>query len=217
MPYKLKNGIYAVRCRYPRCTFNVQLEIEQNLAGMTQKDVEDEAKRLVRDMAMIKHDAIHATRHTLRNPEIRKVSGSYELIGATPGTGPAYGEDGSVRYQEFDKGEIILKKGEDATAVCEVISGYAYPLRNKTHRYNTGDCFGAAALVAGQTRTADIVAGTGRTRVAFYNIIELSKQNPKKARQLFNQVMDDTFKVIRDLEVSIDKLEHQIVKETVRG
>ena len=61
------------------------------------------------------------------------------------------------------------------------------------------------------------MAGTGKTRVAFYNIIELSKQNPKKARYLFNQVMDDTFKVIRDLEVSIDKLENQIEKETVRG
>jgi hypothetical protein len=214
MPYKLKNGIYAVRCRYPRCTFNVQLEIEQNLAGMTQKDVEDEAKRLVRDMAMIKHDAVHGTRHTLRNPEIRKVSGSYELIGASPG---GYGAAGGVRYQEFQKGEIILKKGEDATAVCEVVSGYAYPLRNKNHRYNTGDCFGAAALVAGQSRTADIVAGTGRTQVAFYNIIELSKHDPKKARHLFNQVMDDTFKVIRDLEGSIDKLERQVEKETVRG
>jgi hypothetical protein len=217
MPYKLKNGIYSVRCRYPRCSFHTQIEIERNLAGMTQKDVEDEAKKMVRDMAMIKHDAIHATRHTLRNPEIRKVSGSYELIGATPGAGVPNGEDSSVRYRDFQKGEIVLKKGEDATAVCEVISGYAYPLRNKNHRYNAGDCFGAAALVAGQSRTADIVAGSGKTRVAFYNIIELSKQNPKKARYLFNQVMDDTFKVIRDLEFSIDKLEHQIVKETVRG
>ena len=217
MPYKLKNGIYAVRCRYPRCTFNVQMEIEQNLAGMTQKDVEDEAKRLVRDMAMINHDAVHGTRHTLRNPEIRKVSGYYELIGATPGAGVTYGEDGGVRYREYQKGDIILRKGEDATAACEVVSGYAYPLRNRNHRYSTGDCFGAAALVAGQSRTADIVAGTGKTRVAFYNIIELSKQNPKKARQLFNQVMDDTFKVIRDLEGSIDKLERQVEKETVRG
>ena len=111
---------------------------------------------------------------------------------------------------------MILKKGEDAAAVCEVVSGYAYPMRNKNHRYRAGDCFGAAALVSGQSRTADIAAGTDGTRVAFYNIIELSKQNPKKARYLFNQVMEDTFKVIRDLEVSIDKLEQQIEKEPVR-
>jgi hypothetical protein len=217
MPYKLKNGIYAVRCRYPRCTFNTQMEVDQNIAGMTQRDVEEEAKKLVRDMAMIKHDAIHGTHHTLRNPEIRKVSGAYELIGATPNSGTAYGENGAVKYQDYQKGDIILKKGEDATAVCEVISGYAYPLRNKSHRYKAGECFGAAALVAGQSRTADIVAGTDRTRVAFFNIIELSKQNPKKARYLFNQVMEDTFKVIQDLEVSIDKLEQHIEKEVVRG
>jgi hypothetical protein len=216
MPYKLKNGIYSVRCRYPRCTFHTQMEVERNIAGMTQKDVEEEAKKLVRDMAMIKHDAMHGTRHTLRNPEIRKVSGSYELIGAGPSSGTPAGEDGGISYREYQKGEVILKKGENAAAVCEVVAGYAYPVRNKNHRYKVGDCFGAAALVAGQSRTADIAAGSDGTRVAFYNIIELSKQNPKKARYLFNQVMEDTFKVIRDLEVSIDKLEQQIEKEPVR-
>jgi hypothetical protein len=216
MPYKLKNGIYSVRCRYPRCPFHTQMEVEQNIAGMTQKDVENEAKKLVRDMAMIKHDAVHGTRHTLRNPEIRKVSGTFELIGATSGAAYGGAGDGTV-YKDFEKGETILRKGEDATAVCEVISGHAYPLRNKNHRYNIGDCFGAAALVSGQSRTADIIAGAPRTRVAFYNIIELSKRNPKKARYLFNQVMEDTFKVIRDLEVSIDKLEQQIEQEAVRG
>ena len=40
MPYKLKNGIYAVRCRYPRCTFNVQMEIEQNLAGAKPEEID---------------------------------------------------------------------------------------------------------------------------------------------------------------------------------
>ena len=87
MPYKLKNGIYVVRCRYPRCTFHSQFEVKQNIMGMTQKDVEIEAKRIARDMALIKHDAIHAARHSLRNPEIRKVSGSYELIGPAPRSG----------------------------------------------------------------------------------------------------------------------------------
>jgi hypothetical protein len=52
MPYKLKNGIYAVRCRYPRCTFHSQFEIKQNIMGMTEKDVEIEAKRIARDMAL---------------------------------------------------------------------------------------------------------------------------------------------------------------------
>ena len=115
MPYKLKNGIYAVRCRYPRCTFHSQFEIKQNIMGMTEQDVEIEAKRIARDMALIKHDAIHATRHTLRNPEISKVSGSYELIGPTTrgdaGGSYATSADSDVYYKEFQRDEVILKKG----------------------------------------------------------------------------------------------------------
>ena len=151
MPYKLKNGIYAVRCRYPRCTFHSQFEIKQNIMGMTEQDVEIEAKRIARDMALIKHDAIHATRHTLRNPDIRKVSGSYELIGAAPREdgGGRYGAPAreDVFYKEYSRGEVILRKGDDATSVCEVVRGSAYPERNRNYRYRQGDCFGAAALL----------------------------------------------------------------------
>jgi hypothetical protein len=221
MPYRLKNGIYSVRCRYPRCTFHSQFEIEQNIMGMTEQDVEIEAKRIARDMALIKHDAIHASRHTLRNPDIRKVSGSYELIGAST----RYGADSSytvpnqdgVHYKEYRRGEVILKKGDDATSVCEVMRGSAFPERNRNHRYRAGDCFGAAALLARRQRTCDVVAGSDGTRIAFYNLIELSKGNPKKARELFSGVMEDTFKVIQGLERSIDRTKREIQRETVRG
>ena len=221
MPYKLKNGIYAVRCRYPRCTFHSQFEIKQNIMGMTEQDVEIEAKRIARDMALIKHDAIHATRHTLRNPEIRKVSGSYELIGPAPrnrGEG-SYGASAreDVFYKEYRRGEEILKKGDDATSVCEVMHGFAYPERNRAHRYRQGDCFGAAALLNKHRRTCNVVAGSDGTKVAFYNLIELSKNNPKKAREMFSAVMDDTFKVIQDLEKSIDRTQKEIEREVVRG
>lgn len=221
MPYKLKNGIYAVRCRYPRCTFHSQFEIKQNIMGMTEQDVEIEAKRIARDMALIKHDAIHATRHTLRNPEIRKVSGSYELIGPAPrnrGEG-SYGASAreDVFYKEYLRGEVILKKGDDATSVCEVVHGSAYPERNRVHRYCQGDCFGAAALLNKHRRTCNVVAGSDGTKVAFYNLIELSKNNPKKAREMFSAVMEDTFKVIQDLEKSIDRTQKEIEREVVRG
>ena len=221
MAYKLKNGIYAVRCRYPRCTFHSQFEIKQNIQGMTEQAVEIEAKRIARDMALIKHDAIHATRHTLRNPEIRKVSGSYELIGAQSNViGDAgYGPEGrdAVFYKEFQRGEVILRKGDDATSVCEVIHGSAYPERNRNYRYRHGDCFGAAALLAKRRRTCDVVAGSDGTKVAFYNLIELSKSNPKKARELFSAVMEDTFKVIQGLEKSIERTQKEVEREVVRG
>jgi hypothetical protein len=221
MPYKLKNGIYAVRCRYPRCTFHSQFEIKQNIMGMTEKDVEIEAKRIARDMSLIKHDAIHAARHSLRNPEIRKVSGSYELIGPSSRTGKesAYASTQSegVQHMEYRRGQVILKKGDDATSVCEVIRGTAYPERNRSHRYRPGDCFGAAALLMKHRRTCDVVAGSDGTEVAFYNLIEMSKNHPKKARELFSAVMEDTFKVIRELEKSIDRTKKEIEKEVVRG
>jgi hypothetical protein len=222
MPYKLKNGIYLVRCRYPRCTFHSQFEIEQNIMGMTEQDVEIEAKRIARDMALIKHDAIHATRHTLRNPDIRKVSGSYELVGPAPRRGSSsttYGhpKQEDVYYKEYQRGEVILKKGDDATSVCEVVRGSAYPERNRSHRYRVGDSFGAAALLARHQRTCDVIAGSDGTKVAFYNLIELSKTNAKKARGLFSAVMEDTFKVIQSLEKSIDRTKKEIEHEVVRG
>jgi hypothetical protein len=220
MPYRLKNGIYSVRCRYPRCTFHSQFEIDQNIMGMTEQDVESEAKRIARDMALIKHDAIHASRHTLRSPEIRKVSGSYELVGAPlrqAGAGYTVPKNGDVFYKEYQRGEVILHKGDDATSVCEVMRGVAYPERNRSHRYREGDCFGAAALLARHQRTCDVVAGSDGTRIGFYNLIELSKSNPRKARELFGTVMEDTFKVIQGLEKSIERTKREIAREVVRG
>ena len=220
MPYRLKNGIYAVRCRYPKCTFHSQFEIKQNIMGMTERDVEIEAKKIARDMALIKHDAIHATRHSLRNPEIRKVSGSIELIGPAArrkGDAAYAAAAKDVHYEKFNRGQVILRKGDDATSVCEVIKGYAFPERNRSHRYRQGDCFGAAALLNRHRRTCDVIAGSDGTEVAFYNLIELSKSKPNKARELFSAVMEDTFKVIQGLEKSIDRTQREIEREVVRG
>jgi hypothetical protein len=214
MPYKLKNGIYTVRCRYPGCPFNHQMSIDQNIMGMTEKDVETEAKKLAHDMAVTKHDAVYGTRHALRNPEIRKISGIYELIGAT---GLPDGRAQDTYYREYSKGEIILREGDAATTVCEVLRGSAFPERNQRHRYGAGQCFGAAALLAKRNRTCNVIAGVDRTKVAFYNLIEVSKRDPKKAAELFQAVMEDTFRVIEDLEHSISRTRQEIVREAVRG
>jgi hypothetical protein len=198
MPYKLKNGIYTVRCRYPGCPFNHQMSIDQNIMGMT----------------VTKHDAVYGTRHALRNPEIRKISGIYELIGAT---GLPDGRAQDTYYREYSKGEIILREGDAATTVCEVLRGSAFPERNQRHRYGAGQCFGAAALLAKRNRTCNVIAGVDRTKVAFYNLIEVSKRDPKKAAELFQAVMEDTFRVIEDLEHSISRTRQEIVREAVRG
>jgi len=210
MPYKLKNGVYAVKCRHPHCTFNVRFEIDQTIMGITEQDVDTEARRLARDMAVTKHDAIHGTNHSLKNPEIRKVSGACQLVGAYQ---EPVGEEGrQVFEREYKKGEVILRKGDSASTICQVIRGSAYPLRNTAHRYNAGDCFGIAALLQRKSRTADIVAAKDNTRVAFLNVLELSRKSPKKARFLYDRAMADVFTVIEDLEKTIDRLENRVKK-----
>jgi hypothetical protein len=82
MAYRLKNGVFSVRCRRPGCPFNTQIKIETNLMGATEKDIELEAIKIARDMATTKHDAVYGTSHYLENPAIRKIGGTYEPFGA---------------------------------------------------------------------------------------------------------------------------------------
>ena len=81
MAYRLKDGVYSVRCRHPGCNFDTQIKVETNLVGVTEKDVEQEAMKIARDMANTKHHALYGTRHYLENPLIRKVGGHYEHFG----------------------------------------------------------------------------------------------------------------------------------------
>ena len=198
MPYRLNKGVYSVRCRHPHCPFNAQMKIDQAIMGMMESDVETEARKLARDMAMVQHDSIRGRQHSLHNPEIRSASGSCQLVGAGPERAPR--QHGEVGFREYAKGDCILKEGEEAAWVCEVLRGSAYPERNKSHHYGAGDCFGAAALLPKQSRMTSIIAGSDRMRVAFYNLMALNKSDPKKAKRVFARVMEDTLQVIRDLE-----------------
>ncbi len=196
MPYRLNMGVYTVRCRHPHCPFNAQMKIDQAIMGMTESDVETEARKIARDMAMVQHDSIRGRQHSLHNPEIRRASGSCQLVGAGPERAPR--PQGGFR--DFAKGECIVKEGENADWVCEVLRGVAYPQQNRSHRYAAGDCFGAAALLPKHTRMTSIIAGSDRTRIAFYDLMELKKSDPRKANKVFARIMEDTLQVIRDLE-----------------
>ena len=198
MPYRLNKGVYAVRCHHTHCPFDAQMEIKDNIMGMTESDVETEARRLALDMAHLRHDSLHWRHHELQNPEVRMVSGSIQLVGAGPAQDSSQLVDSYVR--EFSKGEVIIRKGEDAISVCEVLKGTAYPVRNKRHRYSLGDCFGVAALLPKHRRMTDVVAGADKTRIAFYRLPELNRRDPKKASHLLNRVIEDTLQVIGELE-----------------
>lgn len=212
MPYKLDGGIYSVRCKHPYCGFNVRFEIDQNIMGVSENDVEQEARRLVKEMAATKHEAIYGMKHSLKQPEICRVAGRCKLVGPKH----KVEAENTVTYREFEKGESILRKGDDAATICQVVKGSASPRQNKNHRYNMGDCFGAAALLARQNRTADIVAARNNTRIAFYNVITLSKDNPNKARKLYTKAMEDIFMVISTLEDKIRSLDKKLHREMVQ-
>ena len=198
MPYRLNKGIYSVRCRHPHCTFNAQLEIEENIMGMTESDVETEARKVVRDMAQVKHDSLLGRQHSLQNPELHRTSGTVQLAGAGPVQISPQPADSYMR--EFQKGDVILKEGDNASTVCEVLKGAAFPQRNRTHRYSIGDCFGVAALLPNHSRMTDVVAGTDKTKIAFYSLPELKKRDPRKASQVFTSVLEDTLRLIGERE-----------------
>ncbi len=203
MPYRLNKGVFEIRCRHNQCPFNAQLEIKENIMGMTETDVQTEAWKMAKDMAHIKHDSLHIGRgHPLENPEIRMISGSIQLTGAGPVNVPAGDRMEQLYVKEFMKGDVILKKGDNASAVCEVLKGAAYPTRNKHHRYKVGDCFGVAALLPKRARMTDVVAGEDKTRIGFYLLSDLNKKDPRKASQVLNRVIEDTLDVIGELEES---------------
>ena len=204
MPYRLVKGVYAVRCRHARCPFNDQMKIEQNIAGVTEEDVRSEALKLARDQATVKHDSIYGRRHGLEAPDVRMVSGRIQKL--RPATTSGKGGQKGVAVRRFGKGEVILRKGEEAATVCEILEGSAYPLTNKSHRYNAGDCFGVAALLPHHTRLSDVVALTDGTTVAFYDLDNLREAEPGRAHNVVSRIMDDTLRVVDELGKAVQRL-----------
>ena len=112
----------------------------------------------------------------------------------------------------YNAGQVILKKGDRATTVCEVLKGSAHPEHTTAIRYTPGRSFGAAGLLSNQARTGSVLADEDGTVIAFYNIQELTKTNPAKARELYNEIMEDTLHVISWLDSRVQELERQVAK-----
>jgi CRP-like cAMP-binding protein len=114
--------------------------------------------------------------------------------------------------RKYAAGEVILRKGDRATTVCEVLEGSAHPEHTTAIRYTQGQSFGSAGLISNQERTGSVIAEQDGAIIAFYNMQELSKINPAKARELYNEVMEDTLHVIAFLDARVDELEEQVAE-----
>jgi CRP-like cAMP-binding protein len=204
MPYRLVKGIYAVRCRHAQCPFHDQMKIDENIVGVTEEDVRTEAMKMARDQATVKHDSIYGRKHGLESPEIHMVSGVVQKLG--PATSSEGAAQKGVTIRRFGKGAVILKKGDAASTVCEVLQGTAYPVTNKSHRYVAGDCFGVAALVPNHTRLSDVVAQSNGTTIAFYDLGDLRQNEPGRASSVVSRILDDTLRVVDELGRAVSRL-----------
>ncbi len=210
MSFRLKEIVFQAKCTEPGCPFNVDFAVKENIMGATEADIDSEAWKIARNLAFIKHDSLYGRKHALSRPEIHKVSAKYEQIGpemidalTPPATPPTRG---------FKKGEWIIRKGESATTVCEVVHGSAVNERRPEIVYEAGSTFGVAALFQQKSRLADIVAGEDNTVIGFYSMRELAKTNPVKAREMYNAAMEDIFNVITHLEECNASLEKQVAR-----
>ena len=207
MPYRLKKGVYAVRCRHPHCPFNDRIAIEENVMGMTESDVRWEALKMARDAACVKHDSIYGRKHVLENPEVRMVGGACLAVGATPpASTPA---PRGVDIRRYAKGDVIAKEGASSTTVCEVLEGMAFPARNRLHRYAPGDCFGWAPFLPNHGMS-DVIAGQDRTSVAFYDLEHLRRSDPGNASTLLARAMEDSLRVIGELGRTVARLRREV-------
>jgi uncharacterized small protein (DUF1192 family) len=230
MAYVLRDGLFQVKCRQTGCPFKSEFKITQTIMGETDRDCEIEATKIAQNMAAIKHDAIYGRTHMLHDPIVRKVGGAYVGFGgdraqgstarqqAAPSFEPGLPHPpGAVAVRQYAKGDVILRKGDRATTVCEVLKGSAYPEQTTAIRYLEGNSFGAAGLLSNQARTGSVLAEIDGTVIAFYNIQELTKSNPAKARELYNEVMEDTLHVIAYLDTRVDELEDEVVRLKAEG
>ena len=196
MSFRLKDAVFKVRCREPGCPFNSDFSVKENIMGATEADVDSEAMKIARNMGFIKHDALYGRKHQLVNPEVYKVDARYERIGTTPyATQSAPPRSASSRTRgrrsrrgPTARGEVIIRRGESAATVCEVIRGVAVNEKLPDLAYKAGSTFGAASIFKQKKRMVDIVAGEDGTIIAFYDLRELSKIKPGKGPRALRRV-----------------------------
>jgi hypothetical protein len=215
MSFRLKEALYKVRCREPGCPFNAEFAVKENIMGATEADVDSEAQKIAKNLGYIKHDAVYGRSHQLLNPEVSKVSATYDRIGVPPSPPPrppVPPSSPAAPTRTFRRGEIIVKRGDSAATVCEVIRGFALNEKLPELHYKAGSTFGAAAIFRQKNRMVDIVAGEDGTIVAFYNIKELSQSNPARARELYADAMEDVFHILGYLETHAEELERKLAR-----
>ncbi len=213
MSFRLKEATYRIRCREPGCVFVSDFVIKENIMGATEADMDTEVLKLARNSAYVKHDALFGRKHPLTNPDITKVSSSYDRIGVTA---PAYAAP-PVPTRTFRRGALIIRKGESAVTVCEVVRGVALNEKLPDLVYRAGATFGSAAIFRQKNRMADIVAGEDGTAIAFYDLRELRRTNPAKARELYDQAMEDIFHLLQYFEQYSQGLERKVKAGRARG
>jgi CRP-like cAMP-binding protein len=214
MSFRLKEAVYKIRCREPNCTFVSEFIVKENFMGVTEADVDSEAIKIAKNMAFIKHDALHGRKHQLANPEIFKVSSSYDRIGGMTAdsvyTPSAAGQ--SAPGRTFRRGEVIMKKREEAGLVAEILRGSAQNERHPGLRYRAGAMVGTAAIFHQRSRPADIVAAEDDTAVMFHDVRELTRTNPSRAKELYDRALEEVFQLILHLEDSCASLEKKVKK-----
>lgn len=215
MSFRLKEAVYKVRCRAPGCTFTSEFAIKENLMGVTEADIDTEAIKIAKNMAFIKHDALLGRKHQLANPEVFRVSGSYERIGGlTSGSvfAPAQGPTAQEPAHTFRRGGLILSKQESAALVVEVIRGSAQNAGHPGLRYRPGAMVGTATIFHQKSRPADIVAAEDNTIVTVHDVKELTRTNPARARELYDRALEDVFHVLLHLQDYSSSLEKKLKK-----
>ena len=216
MSFRLKEAVYKIRCREPGCTFASEFIVRENFMGVTEADVDSEALKIAKNMAFIKHDAMHGRKHQLANPEIFKISGSYERLGGLTSdsvfTQPAESAEAGGAARTFHRGEMILDKREDSAVALEIVRGSAQNAGHPGLKYRPGAIVGSATIFHQKSRPVDIVAAEDGTIVAFHDVKELTKTNPARARELYDRALDDVFNVLLHLEEYSASLEKKLKK-----
>ncbi len=162
--------------------------------GATERDVDSEVLKIAKNLAFIKHDAMHGRKHDLTNPEIIKISSHYEHLGA------AQGSEKPPDAHALARGQVVYGKDEGGSAVFEVLRGSARNVRYNEITYSAGSGFATGSLFGHPGAFAGVVAAADDTVVVRHDFGELQRSNPAEARRLYEMAMGDLFRLIAALE-----------------
>lgn len=232
MAYQLVKGRFQVKCGYPDCPFEEEVNINWNILGSTEEEAEETAVKFATLMAKIYHDSVKKSsmentaeagiknvqapdisEHILKDPIVTKSSGIYEFIDLKGAMIDEQAE--AIRYKEYKKEEVVFSREEFFYEICEVVKGAVYTNKSKPVFYKVGDSFGISALYVNQVKAADLISAEDGTVIAFYNIKELYKKDLKKSVELYHTSVEDFFTVQNNLEEQNKNLNSELEKTKI--